>query len=106
MSQDLTFDPVCEVRQITDTFSGNNFGPKLGNDGTGIAFGSTPDLIGGNPQGIGEIFLADDVEGTLGQITASSVFGSGWGQIFNTGQGSLLMICSAVNRLLTILYLL
>lgn len=55
--------------QITDTTGEDNIVPVLNSDGTLIAFDSTADVTGGNPDNNREIFLYDAVTDTFAQIT-------------------------------------
>jgi len=55
--------------QITHTTGSVNQWASINADGTHIAFASTADLIGGNPDGSGEIFLFNTTTNTFTQIT-------------------------------------
>ena len=55
--------------QITDTTGGDNIVPALNSDGTLIAFDSSADLTGGNPDANREIFLFDADTTTFTQLT-------------------------------------
>ncbi len=55
--------------QITDTTGEDNIVPVLNGDGTLIAFDSTADVTGGNPDNNREIFLFDADTDTFTQIT-------------------------------------
>jgi Tol biopolymer transport system component len=55
--------------QITDTTGEDNIVPVLNSDGTLIAFDSSADLTGGNPDANREIFLYDAGTTTFTQLT-------------------------------------
>ncbi|MEW6145776.1 MAG: hypothetical protein AB1598_12240 [Thermodesulfobacteriota bacterium] len=64
------FDRGTEIfTQITDTTGEDNIVPALNSDGTLIAFDSSADVTGGNPDGNREIFLYDADTDTFTQIT-------------------------------------
>lgn len=65
--------PVCTLTQITDSPSGSSSQPSL--DRGSIAFASTSDLTGSNPEGNSEIFLFNGT--TVTQITESATGYSG-----------------------------
>ncbi|GJM15699.1 MAG: hypothetical protein DHS20C13_10260 [Thermodesulfobacteriota bacterium] len=57
------FDTTTGITtQITDETLGDSTGPSINGDGTRIAFRSTADINGGNPEGNGEIYLAACIE--------------------------------------------
>ncbi len=66
------------ITQVTDTVTGSNNDPQLSGDGTRIAFRSTANITGGNPDGNLEIFLFDITTATFTQITFTT------GSSFNT----------------------
>ena len=59
------------ITQITNTTGGSNLWPSINADGTRIAFDSSRDLTGGNPDGNHEIFLWTSGAGFT-QITSST----------------------------------
>ncbi len=72
----------CTVTQLTFTTAGENKEPDINANATNIAFQSTSDLTGGNPDGNSEIFLwtqgnvppiTQITNTTVGQSTISSV---------------------------------
>jgi len=64
------FDTTTGIfTQITDETSGNSSSPSINADGTRIAFSSTADINGGNPEGNSEIYLFDTATGIITQIT-------------------------------------
>ncbi len=58
--------------QITFTTSGSSESPSINSIGTRIAFQSTADINGGNPEGNNEIYLFDTTTGTITQITSTT----------------------------------
>ncbi|MGB2693017.1 MAG: IPTL-CTERM sorting domain-containing protein [Thermodesulfobacteriota bacterium] len=65
-------DSVCLnriIEQITADTTENSFDPSINSDGTWIAFASTSDINGGNPDGNDEIFLFNTTTGVFTQIT-------------------------------------
>lgn len=70
---------VCPPRgidQITNTFSGVNEDPSLNMDGRYVAFESSANFTGENPDGSDEIFLFDTTTRDISQITSDPNFGS------------------------------
>ena len=65
--------PMRAIEQITDETAGNSFSPSINADGTRIAFTSTADINGGNPEGSLEIYLFDTTTGIITQITDETV---------------------------------
>ena len=61
--------PMRAIDQITDETAGDSFRPSINADGTRIAFESTANINGGNPEGNGEIYLFDTATGIITQIT-------------------------------------
>jgi len=57
------------ITQITDETAGGSSSPSINADGTRIAFHSTADINGGNPDGNFEIYLFDTTTGIITQIT-------------------------------------
>jgi len=55
--------------QITDETAGNSTSPRINEDGTRIAFNSTANINGGNPEGNTEIYLSDTSTEMIIQIT-------------------------------------
>src|SRR5262245_16375395 len=66
----------CTTTQITSAAGVDRIdgGPSLNANGTRIAFESTADLTGNNPDRSSEIFLFDSPTGTLTQLTASNEY--------------------------------
>jgi Tol biopolymer transport system component len=62
----------CLFTQITETSEGENIKPGISEDGTRIAFSSSSDLTGENPDGNDEIFLFDTGSSSFTQITDST----------------------------------
>ena len=67
-------DLVCSFTQITSTTAGFTFEPSIDAAGTRIAFRSTANLTGENPNGNFEIFLFDTTTGSLTQLTTGIGF--------------------------------
>jgi len=64
------FDTTLEIfTQITDETEGESRDPSINADGTRIAFSSTANINGGNPEGNFEIYLFDTTTGIFTQIT-------------------------------------
>jgi hypothetical protein len=63
---------TCTITQITDSTGGSSLDPSL--DGGAIAFHSSANLTGGNPDGTFEIFFFDGV--TITQVADSATGGS------------------------------
>ncbi len=61
--------PSQFIEQITDETSGDSRETSINADGTRIAFRSTADINGGNPEGNQEIYLFDTRTGIFTQIT-------------------------------------
>ncbi|MGB7293422.1 MAG: hypothetical protein WBD99_14700 [Thermodesulfobacteriota bacterium] len=62
----ILFDTdIMTFTQITDTAGDDNFSPTINSDGSRIAFQSNHDLIGDNPEGNFEIFLARCFDGII-----------------------------------------
>ncbi len=59
--------------QITAETAGDSALPSINSDGTRIAFESTSNINGGNPEGNAEIYLFDTTTGVFTQITAETV---------------------------------
>lgn len=60
----------CSIQQITDEPSGSSAFPTINSDGNRIAFVSTANINGGNPDGMGvELYLFDTVNREFLQIT-------------------------------------
>ena len=57
------------LTQITRTVGGANTFPRIDGEGIRIAFESTADLTGGNPDLNGEAFVFDTANGTFTQVT-------------------------------------
>jgi Tol biopolymer transport system component len=57
------------ITQITDETAGNSFASSINADGTRIAFNSSANINGGNPDGNDEIYLFDTTTGIFTQIT-------------------------------------
>ena len=55
--------------QITDETAGVSDAPSINADGTRIAFDSTANINGGNPEGNAEIYLFDTTTGIITQVT-------------------------------------
>lgn len=82
-SQDLTganadgnleiflYDEGAGLRQLTDTTGATNARPALSADGSTVAFTSTADLGGGNPDGNFDLFLLDVATGVITQVTTA-----------------------------------
>jgi uncharacterized repeat protein (TIGR01451 family) len=69
-SEIFLYDTVSDtLTQITSTTAGQSSIPTINADGTRIAFKSSANLTGGNPDGTEEIFLFDTTTNTLSQIT-------------------------------------
>ncbi|MGB7293423.1 MAG: hypothetical protein WBD99_14705 [Thermodesulfobacteriota bacterium] len=62
----------CLFTQITDTSEGDNIRPGISSEGTRIAFSSSNDLTGENPDGNDEVFLFDTSSSSFTQITDST----------------------------------
>ncbi|MGB2691368.1 MAG: hypothetical protein WBB48_00705 [Thermodesulfobacteriota bacterium] len=65
-------DIVCpsnEIQQITEFMTEASTRPSINADGTRIAFSSTADITGGNPDGNNEIYLFDTTTAMFTQIT-------------------------------------
>jgi Tol biopolymer transport system component len=65
------------ITQITDETAGDSFGQSINADGARIAFDSTADINGGNPEGNFEIYLFDTTTGIFTQITDETAGVSG-----------------------------
>ena len=63
---------TANLTQITNATTGFSQFPSISGDGTRVAFSSTADLSGGNPDSSAEIFLYDTATATLTQITNSA----------------------------------
>ncbi len=63
--------------QITNEPSGDSINPSISADGNLVAFQSTANINGGNPNGIPQIYLANISTGIITQITSSTGSGSG-----------------------------
>ena len=70
--------------QVTHTSSGTNDTPRINHDGSRIAFVSTDNLTGGNPNNLREVFLADVTPS--GQVTFTQVTSTIAG---NTGEPAI-----------------
>jgi len=69
-SQIYLFDTTTGViTQITDEMAGNSFFPSINADGTRIAFFSSSNISGGNPDGIFQVFLFNTTTGIFTQVT-------------------------------------
>jgi Tol biopolymer transport system component len=69
------------ITQVTNTTSGTaptNYAPSINADGTRVAFESTADLTGGNPELNREIFLYDSTAGTFTQLTENAGIGQAY----------------------------
>jgi Tol biopolymer transport system component len=69
------------MTQVTNTTSGTaptNHAPSINADGTRIAFESTADLTGENPELNREIFLYDSTAGTFTQLTENAGIGQAY----------------------------
>ncbi len=71
-AQDL-FCPMRGIEQITDDTVGLSRNPSLNSDGTLVAFSSSADFTGGNPEGNDEIYLFDTATQMYTQITDETV---------------------------------
>ncbi|MEW5807531.1 MAG: hypothetical protein AB1756_09335 [Acidobacteriota bacterium] len=58
--------------QLTSAATGSSENPSISDDGTIIAFQSTSDLTGGNPEGNSEIFVIRSDGSGLAQLTSSA----------------------------------
>ncbi len=65
------------ITQITDSTLYNSVSPSISAEGNCVAFTSTANINGGNPDHNSEIYLADVTNGTIQQITFTTGFGSG-----------------------------
>jgi Tol biopolymer transport system component len=69
----FVFDlPTGSVTQATHTSAGFSSFPAISNDGNQIAFESTADMTGGNPDGNSEIFFIDTRTGSVTQVTRTT----------------------------------
>src|SRR5919108_5520153 len=57
--------PTSSITQITNSTAGTNASPSISADATRIAFESSSNLTGGNPDGNQEIFLFDTTTRTF-----------------------------------------
>jgi Tol biopolymer transport system component len=62
----------CEFTQITVTQSGQNIEPSISADGRWIAFESSANITGGNPDGNNELFFYDRDTTTISQLTGTT----------------------------------
>ncbi len=62
--------------QLTDEQTGNSFNASINENGTRIAFQSSADINGTNPEGNHEIYLADTNTDTIISITKTTVGGN------------------------------
>ncbi|MCC5951695.1 MAG: PD40 domain-containing protein [Acidimicrobiia bacterium] len=70
-SQLFLFDVAAETTtQLTQTTSGYYYSPSMAADGSRIAFASTADPLGTNPDGGDELFVVDLPGETITQLTA------------------------------------
>jgi Tol biopolymer transport system component len=60
---------MCSIEPITDEASGLSSAPSINSDGTRVAFQSTANINGGNPEGNEEVFLFDTNTASFTQIT-------------------------------------
>lgn len=82
-------DP-CILQQITDSEDGFSGAPVISGDGSSIAFTSSADLLGTNPDGGKEVFLWRP-PGELSQLTDTVGSGSGTGDIDEDGNRVVLV---------------
>jgi Tol biopolymer transport system component len=61
--------------QVTHTVGGFNDDPSLNGDGTRIAFLSTGNFTGDNPDGNPELFVFDTISGNFVQVTVTAALG-------------------------------
>jgi len=66
------WDDRTGLLQITDSSTGVSLQPTINANGSRVAFTSSADLVGTNPNGRGQIFLWDERTG-LGQVTTTQL---------------------------------
>jgi Tol biopolymer transport system component len=89
---DTAAGPGGATTQLTDDASGFSTEPAVSGDGTHVAFRSTADLTGDNPDHNFEIFLHDTTTGTTTQLTDTTVGSSVNASI--TGDGTYVAFAS------------
>jgi Tol biopolymer transport system component len=79
--------PTGEFTAVSSNPVGNTGAQEISEDGNRIAFGSTADINGGNPDGNEEIYLQDIASGTTKQITFTSILDGHNEEAFISGDG-------------------